>query len=124
MELSNGVDLLEIDFVKRNIDKHPLKFVSKVFLQSEIEYCENKINKYQHYAVRLAAKEATMKALGTGWTSKINFKMIEILNKENGQPFIQLHNGALDLFLSKQFRNINLSMSHSEQYAIAFVVFS
>jgi holo-[acyl-carrier protein] synthase len=102
-----------------------------VFTNDEIIYCESKKNKIQHYAVRFAAKEAFMKAIGTGWDKGINWKNIEIRNhfkeeiKQNsgifsGKPEIILNRNFLE-FSKKDFK-VYVSLSHTNKVAIAFVV--
>ena len=124
MILSTGIDIVEIATIKRIFNKCPVKFMNRVFVKSEIDYCENRFNKYQHYAARFAVKEAVMKALGCGWISSVQFKMIEVINFATGQPNVQLHGSAWDLFKNQGFKNISVSISHSESYAIAYVIFS
>ena len=103
-----GVDCVSVarfnDFKKDNI--------TKLFTKSEIEYCDSKANKEQHYAVRFAAKEAVFKAFSS-FGEKINLEIIEIKNKDSGQPFAKI-----DADYSHKF-NISLSLSHTSEIAIA-----
>ncbi len=134
MIISMGVDIVEIDEMKNSILQSD-RFLKRVFTEKEINYCENRINNYSSYAARFAAKEAVMKALGTGWDKGIQWKHIEVLNmneyKSNkkidnitsGKPEILLHAQALQLSLEMRVKNIIVSLSHSKNYAMATVLF-
>lgn len=119
MNITCGTDIIEIERVKHSIEKIGTKFLNRVFTGKEIEYCESKKNqKYQHYAARFAAKEAAFKAMSYKIDDK--FKVcwtdFEILNDKQGRP--QLNIRGIDL---KDIENIDLSMSHCKQYAVANV---
>jgi holo-[acyl-carrier protein] synthase len=98
------------------------RFIRRVFSEEEIVYCENKQLKYQHYAARFAAKEATMKALGCGWDQGVQWKHIEVIRDSTGPPVIRLHEKAKEMAENKGIRRIHLSLSHSEGCALAFVI--
>lgn len=120
MKIACGIDIIEIDRIKENIDKLENKFLDKIFTQKEIQYCEGKKKqKYQHYAARFAAKEACFKAISKILKSKydITWQDIEVENDKNGKP--QLHIKKVDTNL---IENIDISISHCKQYAIANVV--
>lgn len=120
MKIACGIDIIEIDRIKENIDKLENKFLDKIFTQKEIQYCEGKKKqKYQHYAARFAAKEACFKAISKSLKSKydITWQDIEVENDKNGKP--QLHIKKVDTNL---IENIDISISHCKQYAIANVV--
>lgn len=121
MIISIGTDIIEIERIEKAI-RRSKKFLGRVFTKAEIDYCEKKQLKYQHYAVRFAAKEAVMKALGKGWTNGINWKQIGIKNNQLGQPNILLFEKAKELFDKKGCNNILVSLSHCERYALAYVV--
>lgn len=127
MAILCGVDIVEIDRVKRVIDKRGQAFVKKVFTRREIEYCEGKkISKYHSYSARFAAKEAVAKALGTGFGKgsglKDGLKDIEILNDESGKPYVVLSGKFQECFKSLNGKSISLSMSHCKNYAVAHVI--
>ena len=120
MKIKTGIDIIEIDRIKKNIDNTNDKFCDKVFTKLEIDYCESKKRqRYQHYAARFAAKEATFKALSDKLDNKfqISWKDIEILNKNDGKPYIIIPNEYM-----KDIEDIDLSISHCQSYAIANVV--
>lgn len=111
-----GIDIIEVSRLdKANIQK-------KVFTTNEIEYCEQKRFKAQYYAVRFAAKEAFLKALGTGLRDGIIWKDIEVVNDELGKPSIVLHQKAKELFEKLHISNIHVSLSHIKDLAIAVVI--
>jgi len=116
-----GMDMIEVDRVASKIGKES-GFRELVFSKKEIEYCESKAKKFEHYAARFAAKEAFLKALGTGWKSGINFNEIEISGDELGKPEMTLlaeteksvaRNGAIKIFVS---------LSHLKNIASAVVL--
>ena len=120
MKIRTGTDIIEIERVKQSIEDTDGKFCDRVYTKKEIEYCESKkAQKYQHYAARFAAKEAVFKAISPLVENKydISWKDIEILNDENGRPYVQIYNEKI-----KGIEGIDISMSHCKQYAIANVV--
>jgi holo-[acyl-carrier protein] synthase len=120
MVLGLGIDIIEIVRVKKSIEKYGDKFLSKVFTEGEINYCDKKFNKYQHYAARFAAKEAVYKALASGWKEGLRWKDIEIQNDSSGMPSVNTQ-GKLQSFLSKDTQ-LRISISHSETYVTAVAI--
>ena len=120
MEIKCGVDIIEISRVKESIENLGESFLNKVFTKKEIEYCESKKRaKYEHYAARFAVKEAAFKALSDMVEDKysISWKDIETTNDEKGRPKVEV------LFVpSKKITNIDVSISHCKEYAVANVV--
>lgn len=120
MKISTGVDIIEIDRIKQSIENTEGKFCERVYTENEIKYCESKKNqKYQHYAARFAAKEAVFKAISSKLQDKyeISWKDIEILNDVNGRPYVNILNEN-----EKKIEDIDVSLSHCKQYAVANVV--
>jgi holo-[acyl-carrier protein] synthase len=112
--LEIGIDCVEISqFGKKIISKK--KILDKIYTKNEIEYCEKKIKKSQHYAVRYAGKEAVVKAFSC-YKIEISMNQIEILNKKNGIPFVKILDDKLSNF------NIKISLSHSGEVAIAVAI--
>jgi len=97
-------------------------FRNKIFTPSEIQYCESMKNKYQHYAARFSAKEAFMKALGTGWRFGIRFADIEIFHDDLGKPFIRGYGKAKELLINEGISKIHVSLSHLKEMATAIVI--
>ena len=116
-----GCDIVAVERIKRTIDKNP-RFLDKLFTSSEIAYCSSKANPAQSYAARFAAKEAVMKALGTGWDGKVNWLDIEVQVNELGCPSLVLSGGAKQLAESKGITNIQISLSHEKEHALAFAI--
>ena len=87
-----------------------------------IDYCESKVKKAQHYAARFASKEAFFKALGTGWRNGMSWTEIEIENDSLGKPEIKLKGETLSYFKKLKLKSITLSISHSKEYAVGFVI--
>ena len=119
MKVSCGTDIIEISRIKNDIEKIGDKFLDRVFTKREIQYCESKkIQKYQHYAARFAAKEAVFKAISYQIKDKysISWKDIEIENDSQGRPKINIIGINLE-----NIENIDVSLSHCKEYAIANV---
>lgn len=116
-----GTDIIAISRIKSAIEKNP-RFVDKIFSPAEILYCQNRANPYQSYAARFAAKEAVMKAIGTGWDGTINWIDIEIINDEKGAPQVLTYNDSLRFITQNQITRIFLSLSHEKDYAIAYAI--
>lgn len=116
-----GVDIIEISRIKTAIEKDN-KFIKKIFSEKEIEYCESKVKKAQHYAARFASKEAFFKAIGTGWRKGMSWTDISIENNELGKPDIKLTGETLKYFNKSGYKSITLSISHSKEYAVGFVI--
>lgn len=114
MKFTCGIDILEIDRIEEYIKEGGKTFLKNIFTDKEIAYCELKKRKYQHYAARFAAKEAVIKAISNLVNDKnIEYNRIEITNNEYGKPLVNV------LINIKQKVIIDLSISHSEKYAIA-----
>ncbi len=116
-----GIDLIEVDRVKDRIASEN-GFREYVFSSHEIDYCEAMANKYQHYAARFCAKEAFLKAMGTGWTGNIVFSEIEVQQDGSSRPEITLYGETLSIFTHLKFGKISLSLSHLKQIATAIVI--
>lgn len=115
-----GIDIIEIDRIKKSIEKYGDRFLNKVFTAEEINYCNSRFNKYQHYAARFAAKEAVYKALSSGWKQGLRWKDIEIINDSTGMPSINPL-GKFQTFLTKDTQ-LKISISHSENYVTSVAI--
>jgi holo-[acyl-carrier protein] synthase len=122
MIVGTGVDVVEISRIRRITEKPTNRFILRVFTPSERQYCRAHRDSAPHFAVRFAAKEALFKALGTGWAKGITWQDTEVLREGQGAPTIVLHGEALRLSESKGTKTIHLSLSHSDQWAIATVI--
>jgi holo-[acyl-carrier protein] synthase len=121
--LGVGVDLIEIERVKKAMEsKSGKRFERRVFTEREIAYCRSKANPYPHFAARFAAKEAVMKAFGTGWTARVFWKGIEIWNNELGRPFITFHGKTEELAEEMGAQTCQVSLSHNRSQAVAVAI--
>jgi holo-[acyl-carrier protein] synthase len=118
-QMSVGVDMCEIKRLGRIIDQHGDRFLNKVYTLHEILYCRKMCDPNPSFAVRFAAKEAFLKALGTGLRDGIRWHEIEIINDELGKPAMHITGRAAELLDGRQ---VALSMSHTRDNAIAFVL--
>ncbi|MEW6606372.1 MAG: holo-ACP synthase [bacterium] len=117
-----GNDIIEISKIKKSILSSNGAFLMRVFTDYEIKYCNSKKNRYQHYAVRFAAKEALMKAIGIGWQKGVKWKDVEVRNGELGKPTLNLYGKVKQLVDEMGVRNVLVTLSHCEEYAVAEVV--
>ena len=121
MKILTGTDIIEIYRIKESIEDLGENFVNKIYTKKEIEYCESKKNaKYQHYAARFAAKEAIFKAVSKLLNDKyeISWQNAEIINLEDGKPVVNFINTNIN----EKIEDIDISISHSKEYAVAIVV--
>ncbi len=116
-----GIDIIDIPRIKKKTTEDS-RFIEKLFTETEIHYCESKYRKEIHYAARFAAKEAFFKAMGTGWRGGMKWADISIENDDLGKPEIKLQGKTLENFKEKNFNQIHLSISHTREYAVAFVI--
>jgi holo-[acyl-carrier protein] synthase len=117
-----GIDLVEVDRLRSLVKKFGDKFLNRIFTENEIKYCQTKFNSYQHYAVRFAAKEALLKAIGTGLRSGMTWHQIEIVNDTQAKPSIITY-GECQKFLQKlEIKKIELSLSHTKDHGVAVVI--
>jgi holo-[acyl-carrier protein] synthase len=120
--VGTGIDIVECLRIAQMIEKHGELFITRVYTDAEIEYCTARKMATQHYAGRWAAKEAVLKALGTGWRRGIGWRDIEIRNDRKGAPTVQLRGGARDVMEHARIRRLHVSISHCRSFAVAYVV--
>ena len=121
--LSHGIDLVEIPRLARLVDRHPQRFLDRCFTDAERAYSEsNPKRRLEHYAARFAAKEAGMKALGTGWALGVTWMDIEVAHAASGAPVLVLHNAASERARQMGADRWLLSLTHTEKYAMASVI--
>src|SRR5215471_9081386 len=94
MIIGTGVDLAEVPRVRGSIERFGQRFLHRIFTPAEIAYVERKANRYERYAARFAAKEAGMKAIGTGWRRGVTWKDFEVVNLPSGKPTLHFHGAA------------------------------
>ena len=122
MIVGSGVDLCEVQRIKDAIARHGRRFLERVYTEREIAYAERKANLYERYAARFAAKEAGMKALGTGWRAGLGWRDLEVTNLPSGRPTLTLHGRAAEIAQKLAVRNISLSLTHTAEQAMALVI--
>lgn len=122
MIVGTGVDLAEVPRIRASVEKYGRRFVDRVFTPAEIAYVERKANKYERYAARFAAKEAGMKAIGTGWRHGVRWQDFEVANLPSGKPTLRLHGVAAEIAARLNVRAISLSITHTSEVAMAHVI--
>ena len=123
MIIGMGVDLAEVERIRGAIERHGEPFLRRVYTAAEREYCERFRNKYERYAGRFAAKEAAMKALGTGWRRGVRWVDFEVVREKGGRPTIRLDGAAKKIAEELGVKRIALSITHTEAQALAQVIF-
>src|SRR5580658_3264663 len=122
MIVGTGVDLCEVGRMQEAIERHGARILNRVFTEREIAYSERKANRFERYAARFAAKEAGMKALGTGWRAGLGWRDLEVTNLPSGRPTLTLHGRAAEIAQKLAVRNISLSLTHTAEQAMALVI--
>lgn len=122
MIIGTGVDLAEVDRIERAIKRYGRRFIERVYTPLEIAYVESKANRYERYAARFAAKEAGMKAIGTGWRFGIGWQDFEVVNAPGGRPTLRFHRRAAEFASRLGVRSISLSLTHTATQALAYVI--
>ena len=118
-----GVDISEVDRIREAINRHGDRFLKRVFTPAEIAYCNLHRNRAERFAGRFAAKEAAMKALGTGWSQGVRWVDIEVVRALSGKPSLALHGAARRIGDRLGMRSASLSITHSGNTAFAQVIF-
>ena len=117
-----GSDIVECLRIGRMIEQHGELFLTRVYTAREMRHCQERMHATEHFAGRWAAKEAVLKALGTGWRRGIGWRDIEIRNDRKGAPQIHLRGGARDIMERAGIRSMHVTISHCRSYAVAYVV--
>jgi holo-[acyl-carrier protein] synthase len=122
MIIGTGVDIVEIPRFRNIVGRLTDKFILRVFTPAEQQFCGGHRDPVPHYAARFAAKEALFKALGTGWAKGVTWLDAEVLREGQDAPVMKLHGEAQRLSISMGAQKAHLSLSHTEQWAIAMVI--
>ncbi len=123
MIIGMGVDIAEVNRIQVAIERHGETFLRRLYTTKEREYCEGFRNKYERYAGRFAAKEAAMKALGTGWRRGVRWVDFEVVREKSGRPTIRLDGEARKIADELGVMRIALSITHTAEQALAQVIF-
>ncbi len=118
-----GLDISEIDRIEAALRRHGAAILQRLYTPEEVAYCESHRNKFERYAGRFAAKEAGMKALGTGWRRGVRWRDFEVVRQASGKPTLRLAGVALQIAQGMGVKNIALSITHSGNLALAEVIF-
>jgi holo-[acyl-carrier protein] synthase len=118
-----GLDIAETDRIAAAITRHGAPILERLYTPGEVAYCESHKNKFERYAARFAAKEAAMKALGTGWRLGVRWRDIEVANAPSGKPSLLLAGVARQFADKLGVKSISLSITHSGNLALAQVIF-
>ena len=117
-----GLDMVEIARFRAALRRHGRRFLEKVFTPAEQRYCAGRPKSVSHYAARFAAKEAVLKALGTGWSGGIRWTDVEVVRARTGAVTVRLTGEAKRAAARKRIRTVHLSMTHTESAAAATAV--
>jgi len=117
-----GTDIVEIVRIGEMIERHGELFLQRVYTEQEVAYCQKRSSSYQHFAGRWAAKEAVLKALGTGWAKGIAWRDIEVVSLASGQPRVNVYGAVKELSESAGISGFLVSISHCRSHATAAAV--
>jgi holo-[acyl-carrier protein] synthase len=121
MILGSGVDLCEVPRIEAAIARYGSRFLNRIFTPGEIAYADRKANRFERYAARFAAKEAGMKALGTGWHG-VSWQDFEVVNLPSGRPTLNFHGKAAEIAGKLGVEHVALSITHTKDQALAMVI--
>jgi holo-[acyl-carrier protein] synthase len=122
MIVGTGVDLAEVDRIRESVERFGDRFLNRIYTGRERAYVQRKANKFERYAARFAAKEAGMKAIGTGWRHGVRWQDFEVVNLPSGRPTLLLHGVAAEFAERMGVTNIQLSLTHTAQLGLAYVI--
>lgn len=117
-----GIDLVDIQRIRKIIQRWDVAFLKKIFSADEIAYCKKHALSAVHFGARFAAKESFLKALGMGLGDGIRLAEIEVVNDETGKPALKLHGAAREQIRKRKIQKVHLSLTHTREYAVAVVL--
>ncbi|HZZ73243.1 MAG TPA: holo-ACP synthase [Pirellulales bacterium] len=117
-----GTDIVECLRIAQMIERHAELFINRVYTEHEIRYCQARKMSTQHYAGRWAAKEAVLKAIGTGWRRGISWRDVEVRNVAGGKPVVACRGGVREVIEQLGIADILISISHCRSHATAYAV--
>ena len=117
-----GTDIIECLRIGQMIERHGELFINRVYTDHEIQYCQSRKQAIQHFAGRWAAKEAILKALGTGWRKGISWRDVEVRNEPGGRPVVALRGGDRDVVEQLGIAEMLISISHCRSHATAYAL--
>lgn len=116
-----GIDIVEVPRIKKALEGSDA-MARRVFTEAEFDYCSSRKNRYQHFAGRFAAKEAALKALGTGWQAGIRWKDVEVVPDEMGKPLVRFYGKAEEFLKASGAVRALVTITHASAYAVSAVV--
>ena len=122
MIVGTGIDIAEVPRIAASIERFGNRFLQRIFTEGEIRYCESKANRVERYAARFAAKEAAMKAIGTGWNHGVAWRDVEVCREPGGRPTLIFHRKAAEFAAKLGATRVALSLTHTAEHAIAQVI--
>ena len=122
MILGTGVDLAEVSRIRDAVQRYGRRFIDRIYTPGEIAYVERKANRFERYAGRFAAKEAGMKAIGTGWKRGVRWQDFEVANLPSGRPTLRLHGEAARIAGALGVKSVQLSITHTAELGMAHVI--
>ena len=122
MIVGTGVDIAEVKRVQQALDRFGDRFLLRVFTPDEVRYCTKRHNVAERLAARFAAKEAAMKAIGTGWRNGVSWRDFEVARQPGGRPLLRLSGRGAEIAAALGCRRTHLSLSHTASQAIAYVI--
>src|ERR1700751_989644 len=122
MIVGTGIDITEVPRIAATISRFGERFLHRVFTKGEILYCDSKANRAERYAARFAAKEAAMKAIGTGWNHGVTWRDVEVRRTPGSRPTMEFHNKAGEFFRKLGAARAHLSITHTKESAMAQVI--
>jgi holo-[acyl-carrier protein] synthase len=122
MIVGTGVDLAEVPRIRAAIERYGRRFVERIYTPAEIAYVERKANRYERFAARFAAKEAGMKAIGTGWRRGVRWQDFEVTNLPSGKPTLRFHGQAARFAEALGVKSVALSLTHTAELGMAHVI--
>jgi holo-[acyl-carrier protein] synthase len=120
--LGTGIDIIEVERIEAAHKRFGDRFVQRILLQAELEYCFSHKSPGPFLAARFAGKEAISKAFGTGVGAQLGWLDMEICRKESGEPYVVLHGKGLSLLAARAGRIVHISLSHTEKHATAVAI--
>jgi holo-[acyl-carrier protein] synthase len=122
MIVGTGIDIAEVPRIAQSIERFGDRFLNRIFTEGERRYCDAKANRAERYAARFAAKEAGMKAIGTGWNHGVTWRDIEVNRMPGGRPTLAFHRKAGEFAAKLGATHVALSLTHTAEFAMAQVI--
>lgn len=117
-----GTDLVDVERIRQSAERFGDRFLLRIYTETERNYCLSKANKYERFAARFAAKEAGMKALGTGWSRGVSWQDFQVANEPSGRPTLKLAGVAARIAAERGVGKVSLSMTHTATDGFAIVI--